>query len=416
MRHIVIFILLTPLILLGLVPLHAAKNDAGDINQTRPPINKTQLAPLDLNDPAIKSMVQNIKKSAQTGDANAQYSLGALYYTGQLIDKDKSQARKWFKKAADQGEPTAQYYLGQIYLNGDGINKNKMTAIEWLKKSAKQGEKKAEIKLTKLGVKFVKKQTPRKKLKNKINKKRKPIAATRNPGSGSGSCSGSGSGSGSNPNSNNRPDTSKTAQNKNLKQAEEYMLRGLQYRKGDGVPKDSTKSFMWIKKAADLGLPSAQFILGGYYLKGEGVAKDRGKGVELFMQAAENGSVEAGQIMMKLTIYIDPEQQGRDGKLSFKAYKKIVLNGDKDNQYMVGQIYLNGWGIDKSGRQAASWFKRAATQGHADAALSLSILYYEGNGVKEDGDEGLKWLNKAAELGSEKAKKVIKEIKSGQST
>ena len=402
MRHAALFILLTSLMLLGSPPLFAAKNDAGDIKQTQTPPLKARTTPLDLNNPVIKTIIQNIKQSAKTGDANAQYSLGALYYTGQLIDEDKTQALKWFNKAANQGEPTAQFYLGQMYLNGIGVDKNKLAAINWLKKSAQQGEKQAAIKLTKMGVKFVKKPTPIK--KKKRNKKSKRIASATNPGSGSG------------PSSSNRSGTSKTAQNKNFKQAKEYLFRGMQYRNGNGVPKDSAKSFMWIKKAADLGLPSAQFILGGYYLKGEGVAKDRAKGVELFMQAAENGNVQAGQIMMKLTIYLDPEQQGRDGNLSFKAYRKIVLNGDKDNQFMVGQIYLNGWGINKNGGQAAIWFKRAADQGHADAALSLSILYYEGNGVKEDGDEGLKWLIKAAELGSEEAKALIKQIKSGRST
>ena len=52
---------------------------------------------------------------AEQGNANAQYSLGVLYETGEGVAQDYKTAVKWYTLAAEQGNADAQYNLGDMY-------------------------------------------------------------------------------------------------------------------------------------------------------------------------------------------------------------------------------------------------------------------------------------------------------------
>ena len=61
---------------------------------------------------------EETKKSAELGDANAQYKLGLMYYHGEGTLTDPKMAFYWYKKSAEQGNANAQYNLGLMYYNG----------------------------------------------------------------------------------------------------------------------------------------------------------------------------------------------------------------------------------------------------------------------------------------------------------
>ncbi len=69
--------------------------------------------------------------------------LGTLYQIGLGVNRNMSEAVKWYKRAAIQGNASAQNALGVCYCNGDGITQDYNEAIKWFKKSAVQGNKKA---------------------------------------------------------------------------------------------------------------------------------------------------------------------------------------------------------------------------------------------------------------------------------
>ena len=83
--------------------------------------------------------VQALKEQAEGGDAKAQSFLGFLYYRGNGVDQDYTQARKWFEKAAEQGDSFAQLGLGTIYSAGLGVDKDDTQAVKWYKVAAEQG-------------------------------------------------------------------------------------------------------------------------------------------------------------------------------------------------------------------------------------------------------------------------------------
>ncbi|MBQ1671009.1 MAG: SEL1-like repeat protein, partial [Treponema sp.] len=47
--------------------------------------------------------LDSLQKRAEQGDAEAQFYLGVMYYSGNGVELDITQAFELFKKAADQG-------------------------------------------------------------------------------------------------------------------------------------------------------------------------------------------------------------------------------------------------------------------------------------------------------------------------
>jgi TPR repeat protein len=51
------------------------------------------------------------RRSAEQGNAEAQYRLGVLYERGDGVAKDVAQAAAWYRRAADQGNTEADERL-----------------------------------------------------------------------------------------------------------------------------------------------------------------------------------------------------------------------------------------------------------------------------------------------------------------
>jgi TPR repeat protein len=74
---------------------------------------------------------------AESGIAEAQYSLGFLYQSGWGPERDLLQAVEWYSRAAEQNETRAQFNLGVLLINGeDEVEKDTEAAIIWLTRSA----------------------------------------------------------------------------------------------------------------------------------------------------------------------------------------------------------------------------------------------------------------------------------------
>jgi TPR repeat protein len=80
-------------------------------------------------------------KAASTGNAEAQYLVGDLYYLGFGVQQDYKQAMDWFIKAGDNGNTEAMYTIGMMYQLGNNVTANISIAIEWYTKAANQGNK-----------------------------------------------------------------------------------------------------------------------------------------------------------------------------------------------------------------------------------------------------------------------------------
>lgn len=86
-----------------------------------------------------------VRKAAENGDPNAQYSLAVLYsYGANGVAQDYRKAAYWYQKAADQGDALAEQELGELYYKGQGLPQDYARAIYWVRKAANQGDAAAQ--------------------------------------------------------------------------------------------------------------------------------------------------------------------------------------------------------------------------------------------------------------------------------
>ncbi len=78
------------------------------------------------------SEVSRDLKKAEQGDADAQYRTALRYHQGSGIEKDFTQAVKWYRMAAKQGLPEAQVGLALCYNQGEGLEQNDQETYIWL--------------------------------------------------------------------------------------------------------------------------------------------------------------------------------------------------------------------------------------------------------------------------------------------
>ncbi|HLW77744.1 MAG TPA: tetratricopeptide repeat protein [Bryobacteraceae bacterium] len=87
---------------------------------------------------------RSILPRAEAGDPEAQYHLARLYYYGQGVRQDYSEAFRWSRKAADQGNVKALYTNGIFYDQGKGVAQDEVEAIRWYRQAADRGYPLAE--------------------------------------------------------------------------------------------------------------------------------------------------------------------------------------------------------------------------------------------------------------------------------
>ena len=83
-------------------------------------------------------------KSAEQGDADAQYNLGNMYYDGQGVPQDYKEAVRWYTKSAEQGDADAQSMVGVCYADGLGVAKNPIEGYAWYNIALANGEEKSK--------------------------------------------------------------------------------------------------------------------------------------------------------------------------------------------------------------------------------------------------------------------------------
>lgn len=92
----------------------------------------------------FKAYLEELMYSAQVGDAEAQNTLGEMYYYGDEIEKDWEQAVYWFKEAAKQRHPEAMFNLGRCFIGGEGVEADAARGNGFVKQAAALGSKAAQ--------------------------------------------------------------------------------------------------------------------------------------------------------------------------------------------------------------------------------------------------------------------------------
>ena len=174
--------------------------------------------------------VKELTPLAQSGNAEAQYYLGYMYFDGVGVPKDDNQAVMLMRKSADQHFSLGYRGLAWAYENGRGVQKNAPLAIELYDKAIAAGDftsmsnkgvvllyGKGVAKDEKAGAKWIKKAAE-------------------------------------------------------LGNAAGQFTFGALYRDGDGVKQDYKLALHWFHKAAEQGDAEAQYSIGTYGTRRSGYA------------------------------------------------------------------------------------------------------------------------------------------------
>lgn len=90
------------------------------------------------------------KSAALAGHPDAQYALGVYFYSGELVEKNWTVARKLFEAAAAQQQSDAMFNLALMSMKGEGGDADKVKAYVWLTLAGKLGHTKAPAVANKL--------------------------------------------------------------------------------------------------------------------------------------------------------------------------------------------------------------------------------------------------------------------------
>jgi hypothetical protein len=132
-----------------------AREPSQGLHQRSAPVPAYQLSHMQVTDPAMSSALRTLsryeivglRRRAVYGDDSAALLLGMAYETGHLVPQNCVKAGEWVTKSANEGNAAAQYNLGLRYRHGDGEPVNQEVGARWLRKAAAQKYSQAQLAL-----------------------------------------------------------------------------------------------------------------------------------------------------------------------------------------------------------------------------------------------------------------------------
>lgn len=289
-------------------------------------------------------------KASEQCEARSQLALGWMYSHGKDVQKDYSEAFKWYSMAAEQGNAVAEYNLGYMYQNGNGIPQDIAKAAKWYEAAAEQGKAEAQF----------------------------SIASMYESGYGV------------------SRDTGRA-----LKWYRASAAQG--YKDAEDRLKDPV--IQLFCRATEEGDQNAQLNLGYMYSHGQGVGQDYNEALIWYRMAAEQGNAAAQINIVRLYAegHLGPDDSGE----AVKWCRKAAEQGSSAAELRLGRMYEEGQSLPQDFREAVKWYRLAAEQGGTPARFALGRMYEEGHGVKQDYEEAVKWYKLAAEHGDGAAKERL---------
>lgn len=95
-------------------------------------------------DADLSQIIASLETSAEQGNAEAQFRLGAIYGNGDGVELDHQRALAYFNQAARQGHENALITLAWMYANGTGVDVDEKRARELYLLAADHGSAKAQ--------------------------------------------------------------------------------------------------------------------------------------------------------------------------------------------------------------------------------------------------------------------------------
>jgi TPR repeat protein len=79
----------------------------------------------------------------------------------------------------------------------------------------------------------------------------------------------------------------------------------------------------------------------------------------------------------------------------YRLTRAAAEQGYAAAQFVLGQFFSNGDGVEQNSKEAVNWYRRAAEQGDDAAQEALASAYFFARGVPQDYIEAHTWANLA---------------------
>ncbi|MCB5190942.1 sel1 repeat family protein [Methylobacillus arboreus] len=135
------------------------------------------------------------------------------------------------------------------------------------------------------------------------------------------------------------------------------------------------------------------------------LAGDPQEAVQWIRALAEQDTPDA-QVLLGQA-YLDGYGLAPDPRQARIWFRKAAEAGDLMGMNMLGRAYDQGWGGPVDHACAAYWFRMAANQGLDWGMYNYGNLLLHGLGVEKDEIQAFDWYNRAAELGHAKSLGVV---------
>jgi TPR repeat protein len=174
---------------------------------------------------------------------------------------------------------------------------------------------------------------------------------------------------------------------------------GIEYQKGDLVPRDFVQAAEWFRKASDQGNAHAQFKLGTLYQQREsGLMQDDAQADQWLRKAADQGLAEAQNALA--LAYLRGKGVPQDAAQAVDWFQKAVAQNDAQAMVNLAGLYSKGQGVGRDEKQAFALVNKAADLGDAEAEYQLGVDYEQGLGTKKDKGQAIGQYRKAADQGN----------------
>lgn len=158
-------------------------------------------------------------------------------------------------------------------------------------------------------------------------------------------------------------------------------------------------AFLFMKKAAEMDYPPAQYELAKLYGEGKGTEKDDNSYRQWLLKAADNGYCEAEG---EYGVLLFESWRSADKGKAFPYLSKALEKGSDNERvgWSLAQCYMRGIGTAVDKRKAYPLYIRAAEEGNADAQEKLCQDYFNGNeGLEQNYKECARWGEEALKQG-----------------
>lgn len=170
------------------------------------------------------------------------------------------------------------------------------------------------------------------------------------------------------------------------------------YNDSNSIFFDKAKGDEYLFRAADMGDPRALFFTGRAYLNGErGVEIDRAKAMTCFQMAAQKREPNACYVVVVCSFeYGIPDDETYEKLYRYACYADSM--GIIDARKYIGLMKCMGKGTEYDPVRAAVLLSPFANAGDPLAMTTLGNLFLEGEGVQKDRGKALKYFKEAAAM------------------